>query len=587
MKQYQLVAVVLSIGVALGILLSLLLSDNGKGAVSSVKFTQPAIQNQAAVRNNKILIPSPTDLNDQSTFGQVKAVASEAETLDFESLAQKLLLAKDDFGGDLDAQDPYLFRIYVKRMVMLNPTETIKFLESYPVLTRYFFSSAFCDWIENDLNGALQYFLSDQESNFLMNTWRCFFRYPEIENHPDFAQLEERVGQPFIDRLELQRISLLPPAVAFEAARLLKGDLGRRAMTQAARRWAKLDLAGFLQVISALPQSNDIQNVIHNSLSAPLKDNLIPTLRLIEAYLTLAPWELRHLVRNAVRAMSFDEARSLLSEYTAEVGDSKILVAVSDQLFKSDPAQALAFFQEFTLRERQDIYKKIAQEYAKHSPDEALTWVTSLDNSFSRAKDTVFREVAHQDIALLERQLLTLQPSMNRRLLFIALAVTKAEQDHRNAIEWIADYKSEPGYGKAAGAVFAQWMYIEPWEAAEYIKTNLVVENEQIKPMSQLVLSLARQDFQRAEAYVDSLPASVPKQQAISGLARAVANSDPEAAYAMVNNLENREIRETAVWQIATLWASREPDRIDEIANLMELGAEQTAQLQSEYLGRH
>lgn len=553
LKQYQLVAVVLFIGFVLGLLLSLLVGDNGKSARSAVKFTQPAIQEPAAATNNQILILSPTDLNDQTTFGQVKAVVSEAETLDFESLEQKLLLAKDDFGRDLDAQDPYLFSIYVKRMVMLNPIETLKFLESYPLLTRYFFSSAFCDWIENDLNGALQYFLSDQESNFLMNTWRCFFRYPEIENHPDFAQLAERVGQPFIDRLEC---------------------------------WAKLDLAGFLQVISALPQSNDIQNVIHNSLSAPLKDNLIPTLRLIEAYLTLAPWELRHLVRNAVRAMSFDEARSLLSEYTVEVGDSKILVAVSDQLFKSDPAQALAFFQEFTLRERQDIYKKIAQEYAKQLPDEALTWVTSLDNNFSSAKDTVFREVAHQDIALLERQLLTLQPSMNRRLLFIALAATKAEQDHRNAIEWITDYKSEPGYGKAAGAVFAQWMYIEPWEAAEYIKTNLVVENEQIKPMSQLVLSLARQDFQRAEAYVDSLPASVPKQQAILGLARAMANSDPEAAYAMVNNLDNKEIRETAVWQIATLWASREPDRIDEITNLMELGTEQTAKLQSEYLGR-
>jgi hypothetical protein len=138
LKQYQIVAIVfvLSLGFVLGILLSPVITDNDKGTAPAVKFVHPVIQEQTATRNNQILIPSPTDLSDPTTFDQVKAVVSEAESLHFRNLRQKLLLAKESFGSDLDARDPYLSRIYVKRMLMLNPIETLEFLESHPMLTR-------------------------------------------------------------------------------------------------------------------------------------------------------------------------------------------------------------------------------------------------------------------------------------------------------------------------------------------------------------------------------------------------------------------------------------------------------------------
>ena len=60
-----------------------------------------------------------------------------------------------------------------------------------------------------------------------------------------------------------------------------------------------------------------------------------------------------------------------------------------------------------------------------------------------------------------------------------------------------------------------------------------------------------------------------------------MAEDNPEAAYSIIAGLENKEVRETAAWQIAFNWASREPHRIDEIANLMGFNERQIARLRS------
>ncbi len=586
MKQYLLFALVLAVGVALGMLLSSTIVKTDDGEESAAIDHQRIRTPEAADTDSGLVSPSPIDPSDQTTFSHIKAVVLEAETLTLENLQRKLLTAIGEFETSLTYPDQYLSRIYLKRMVSLDPTETIEFLNAEPALARHFFHYAFCDWVSNDLEGALQYFLSAEQSVYLKRSWHCFVRHPEIQDHPEFERLAERSGPDFSDQLELQQLHALMPSEAFDKAQSLRGDLKQRAMMSAARRWADQDLVGFLQVFSELPQSSYRHNIILSSLQNSLMDNPIPTLRLIETYLPLDASLVRNLLGNVVRNLSFAEARNFVEEYATEADDQRSIAAISDALFESDPEQALEFFEGFSLSQRQGIYANLGHRYASHNQDDALSWGMSLDNDFNQAKQNVFRGVARQDLSYLEQVFLSLDasPSMNRRLMFGAIVQAKSQQDPGGAVEWITDYESEPGYDQAVSTALGQWIYKAPWAAGEYIKETLG-EERQVQSMRQLIRQMMSRDSQRAEQYVDSLPAGNVKQQAISGLALAVSGTDPERAYSIVEDLQDQEARDNVVWRIATVWASREPDRIDEISDLMALSAEKTAQLRSRYLG--
>ena len=319
LKQFLTIAAAFSVGVFLGVLLPSQYFDD---QVSEVLSQPPEIQ-ESMVRPNaqKLVQPSLLNQDNQSTFSLVKVAALDAETHTFEELKDKLL------SEVIDDRNNYLFRIYVQRMVSLNPAETIEFLELEEPLSR-FFREAYCDWVSNDLDGALQYFLENKQSRYLKSSWRCFVRFEETKNHPNYPALVDIVGEELVAHFESKKVAKLPPQEAFMAAQSLSNQHKFNAMLEAGRRWVKEDLVGFLQVLAEVTNSNDVQNLIRNTLLVPLKDDPLTTLQLIENYLNLDYRSLEYLLGSTVGSMSFEEGRNFVEAYVAEAENKMIFPGV-------------------------------------------------------------------------------------------------------------------------------------------------------------------------------------------------------------------------------------------------------------------
>ena len=96
---------------------------------------------------------------------------------------------------------------------------------------------------------------------------------------------------------------------------------------------------------------------------------------------------------------------------------------------------------------------------------------------------------------------------------------------------------------------------------------------------------MLRRDETRSEQFIDDLPDGDAKNIGIYLTVLTTAESDPEAAYDMINQLNTERHLKAATWYIAEQWATREPHRLSEISRLLNLTPEQAARLERDYIG--
>ena len=268
-------------------------------------------------------------------------------------------------------------------------------------------------------------------------------------------------------------------------------------MSIVARNYGKRDPVAALAWARSLPRQDDVVAAVINGVAE--QD---PQRALDLAFSLTAPNE-------RMRAMQYLTMMGMRSDATAEL--------IANRLLASDDRQL-----------RESTAPMLVSQWASRSPESAMRWLLANGQSASPA---LFMQVGQQMAMRDPRNALaqsTQIPAAAREQWMQGVAQGYAQNDPQGAIDWLAQYRTEPWYTSAA--------------------TNAAMQ-------------LAQRDGAAAARLVDRIDMERSGQQAqrlVSVVAQGWANQDPAAAAEWAMDRTNPQERTMAIQSVARVWSQQD-----------------------------
>jgi len=269
-------------------------------------------------------------------------------------------------------------------------------------------------------------------------------------------------------------------------------------MQVVARNYGKRDSAAALAWARSLPNKDEVVAAVISGVAE--QD---PQRAMDLAFSLTAPNE-------RTRAVQFLAMTGMRSDATMEM--------IANRLLASDDRQL-----------RETTAQMLVSTWASRSPESALRWLLANGQS---ASPNLFAQVAQQVAMRDPRNALAQSsqiPAAAREQWMQGVAQGYAQNDPQGAIDWLAQYRAEPWYARAA--------------------TNAAMQ-------------LAQRDGAAAARLVDRIDTqqSGPQaQQLASMVAQGWANQDPAAAAEWAINRANPQERMNAIGSVARVWSQQDP----------------------------
>jgi hypothetical protein len=225
-------------------------------------------------------------------------------------------------------------------------------------------------------------------------------------------------------------------------------------------------------------------------------------------------------------AYLLDAVRGLASESPAEVA------GVLDHLPEGDLRDILAF--------------EIAEVWMSVSPDAALTWFTTLDESPSRSMAAA------------------------------AIAESWPDQDFAAAALWAGEIEELSSRNAAVEAVLSQWLRKTPGEALSWFEREFPRSHPEFLELAPLVAEfLAGSDAKGAFSWVERLPPGGAQKDALFAAALGSSTVDPAGAFSLLRELsvsnaplasESPEV----VFHLVSAWSGEDPVAVVEHLESLE-----------------
>lgn len=519
---------------------------------------------------------SSTEEDVNSDFNRQLTLYQQASGLGWQAVLEKFeSLAWDTRQPRRNAHEYDLSRIYLQRLMEIDPQQTLSLLVDKDQM--HYFYSTFCRYAQRDLEGALQ-FSSQRQQQFTergVNVLRCLVDaadQDELENNPVLMALAETAGPEFEQILAARRIQSLPPAEAFSQAMNLRGQQRQQMLQEAGRRWAAVDLNGFLEAVKAIPSGNERLNLLMNSVGQALIDDPLGALRALEGL--AMPRMMDHQIQSAMRGKSFEEGRALYEAYLSSGEGTPFAGALAAGLMQIDAEAALAYYSTLSQQEKQEIYTRISFHRATVKPRQMLDWVLGEGGSYAQAATMSMQAIARQDPQLVLDRFDEIRAHENAAQLIQGAVGGISSTDPRLAMQVVEEFWDEPGYANAVHGALASWASYDPFEAGEYVAENLADGDFRSPMTAHLINRMMSADQARARNYVEGLPEGAFKQQAHAGLAIGAALTDRDEAVSMWRQLTDESIRHQTAMHMAQLWLSQNPRDVDAVANQLGLDTE-------------
>jgi RNA polymerase sigma factor (sigma-70 family) len=173
---------------------------------------------------------------------------------------------------------------------------------------------------------------------------------------------------------------------------------------------------------------------------------------------------------------------------------------------------------------RKDILGKIAQSWARHSPEKALAWAATLASSESKRATSLAFESWSKTHPEKAAQYLDENPNPDHLEI---IASKWSEKDPESATSWIASKKKSPQRNSALAKTLWNWTTQTP---------------------------------KAATAWIESLPQGTSRDQAIAGLATAAIEFDPRSALEWSLKISAPSFRDELSRHTFESWNRRDPD---------------------------
>jgi hypothetical protein len=204
----------------------------------------------------------------------------------------------------------------------------------------------------------------------------------------------------------------------------------------------------------------------------------------------------------------------------------------------------------------------LMQVWPTRAPDSAVAW---LMRNGDRVPATAFQGVAvylgQNDLAAAERYF-TQIPSTARSAWLQGVAQGFAQIDPSAAAAWIDQFRSEPGYGTAAGAIAQRLASLDAPAAARLLDTlsDQPAGASMIQiAASQVANRWAADDPLAAAEWARRLASDEARRSALAGVAQTWAANDFDAARDWAVRLPSGSIRDTALGPLLAAGATKGP----------------------------
>jgi len=303
----------------------------------------------------------------------------------------------------------------------------------------------------------------------------------------------------FVERTALQRLAERDPLTAVRYLERMPLGEERQAFTQLiARSYGKHDVAAALAWARSLPGRDNLVAAVIGGVA-----ELDPHRALDVALELAAPAERMRAVQYVVMMGARDDA-------AAE--------AIANRLLTSDDPEL-----------QESVGAMLVSSWSRRSPESAMRWLLANGQN---ASPNVFMELGQQLAARDPRNAIAQSgqiPAAARESWINGVAQGYAQNDPQGAIDWLAQFRAEPWYDRAATAV---------------------------------AMSVAQRDGATAARLIDDLGperTGMQAQQLANTVATNWANHDPAAAADWAMDRRTEPERTTAVRNVVGIWSNQDP----------------------------
>ena len=215
---------------------------------------------------------------------------------------------------------------------------------------------------------------------------------------------------------------------------------------------------------------------------------------------------------------------------------------------EQDPALALASYEALPEDLQTDIAWQLGAQYLQRDPEAALTWMLDqpIDGDFLalnlRMADPASTEVA-------EAMLNNLPAGEQRDKLLLATAAARGDFEPETTVEWLEQFRAEPGYEAAYARSLSAWAGRDPAAAAAQWERQPPADAVDVA--RNIIANWAYRDADAAINWAQGLADPVLQRTAIATTASALYHQDPERAWEIFLTLPPGEDRDRAGVKIA------------------------------------
>ena len=213
--------------------------------------------------------------------------------------------------------------------------------------------------------------------------------------------------------------------------------------------------------------------------------------------------------------------------------------------------------------------QSIANQWADSDPDKALAWAEKIGNAESRKKAIAgaIGSWAARDSLATSKYVTAMPPGDAKDDALSMLASSWVGNDPKAAQAW-ADALSGTERSKVLQALVGKVQEEDPENApsayqkyAASLSAEDAAKKDNQAVAKNVAATMAKDDPQKAIAWLATLPAGGAREQAVGGIAESWIKFDPASASEWITNLAPGEGRDTASGQLATTIARDDPDR--------------------------
>lgn len=342
-------------------------------------------------------------------------------------------------------------------------------------------------------------------------------------------------------------LTMLEPLRALESADSVSGELGALLRRTALTSLARDDALAALRRVEALPPGAERQQML--GVVAQQYGRADPAAAL--AWAQSAAPEMLVPVLTGIARGDPERAVELAMSLPAAVDQQRVIQAlVMSRALTSSQTATLAN-RLLAQQSRGSSLQMLANTWAQRAPEDALNWLLANGNgSTTRAIPQAGMHLATKDPEAAIRYLDRI-PSELRASWIGAVAEGYALHDASAAASWVTQYRSEPGYDAAVGAIAARTAVQDPVVAARLFESIDVAQAPDAPSNARAIAaSWVRRDAPAAARWAQGLADGETAAGAVAAVANQWVARDAAAARNWATSLPRSPARDAALVQV-------------------------------------